>query len=350
MSRYEERLQQDLTRIREAVETVSQDVQTQLERAMHALMNGDKELAYQTILGDLPINRTVRRIDALCHAFIAQHLPGAGHLRAVSSVIRINIELERIGDYAASICRQAVCLSRPPDGTLVNELSLMSEQARTMLERAGNAFYLGNADAAREIMPVASQVSRSFDIAFDTLVSDETRPQYDLFCLLVICNMLDRVSDQAKNICEETVFAVTGETKAAKVYRVLFLDRSNSCQSQMAEAIARKSFPTSGEFTSAGSDPAAELDPGMVRFMEDHGIDLGDAHPHPIDHSAEVLDRQHVVVSLDGPAGTYLKPVPFHTVALEWQVDAPPDYEEIYRELAERIRELMLTLRGEEAR
>ena len=78
---------------------------------MHALLTRDRELAAEVILGDLPINREVRAIDALCHAFVARHLPSAGHLRFVSSVLRLNVELERIGDYAVTIAARR-CSSR----------------------------------------------------------------------------------------------------------------------------------------------------------------------------------------------------------------------------------------------
>ena len=57
----------------------------------------DNELAYLTVLGDNPINRNSRKLDSLCHAFIARHLPSAGHLRLMSSIVRVNVALERIG-------------------------------------------------------------------------------------------------------------------------------------------------------------------------------------------------------------------------------------------------------------
>ena len=57
----------------------------------------------------------------------------------------------------------------------------------------------------------------------------------DLFAMLVMFNRIGRVSDQAKNICEDTLFAVTGETKQPKVYKVLFVDAHNDCASQVAE-------------------------------------------------------------------------------------------------------------------
>ena len=98
MSHYEERLERDLTAVRKQVADMAVLVETAVRNAMHALQTGNHKLASATIIADHAINRTMRSIDDLCHKFIALHLPTAGHLRMLSSVIRANIELERIGD------------------------------------------------------------------------------------------------------------------------------------------------------------------------------------------------------------------------------------------------------------
>ena len=93
-------------------------VETSVRNAMHALHTGNNKLASTTILADHRINRSMRRIDASCHKFIALHLPSAGHLRLLSSVIRANIELERIGDYAVTISREVSQMSVKPPKSL----------------------------------------------------------------------------------------------------------------------------------------------------------------------------------------------------------------------------------------
>ena len=110
MRMYEQRLQEDLSRIRSEIRTMGDMAEELLTKAVHALLTGNSELANQTILGDHPINRQMRAIDRSCHGFIARHLPSAGHLRLVSAVIRLNIELERVGDYAVTISREALQL------------------------------------------------------------------------------------------------------------------------------------------------------------------------------------------------------------------------------------------------
>lgn len=359
MSHYEERLETDLKRIRERLSGVGSHVEAALKDAVHALLTGNGTLAYATVLGDHPINRDVRRLDKLCHGFIALHLPSAGHLRLISSVMRIGIALERIGDYAVTICRESVQLPRPPEGALAREVELMADESRQMLHQAMDAFNEGNADMAKATMAMADQVERTFATVFEGLVSEQGDwTVKDLFALLVVFHTLERVSDQAKNICEETVFAVSGETKAPKVYRILFLDEDDSCLAPMAEAIARKSFPHSGHYASAGRTAAGGVSGDTVAFLSQHGIDLSGFKPHTLEATPEELTEYHVIVSLKGPVKSYVGRVPFHTTALEWDVGEVPEengeatkkrLEEIYREIALQVRDLMETLRGEEA-
>ena len=229
MSHYEARLERDLEHIRTEITTIATRVQVALRDAVHALLSGNRAQAYDCIQGDLPINRAVRKLDKSCHGFIAVHLPSAGHLRWVSAVMRINTALERIGDYAVTICREAVQLPKSPDGTLAREMELMSKESSQMLEQAMHAFAEQNAEAAKATMIMADQVEREFDTVFEELTGGNGRwTKRDIYALLVIFHELERVSDQAKNICEETVFAVTGEGKAPKTYRVLVLDQDNA--------------------------------------------------------------------------------------------------------------------------
>ena len=359
MTHYEERLEKDLTRIREGVSAVAGQVEDALKSGVHALLTGNQKLANATVLGDAPINRAVRDIDRMCHAFIALHLPPAGHLRLISAVIRVAIELERIGDYAVTIGRESVQLSRPPEGIVARELERMAEDSRRMLQQAVAAFDANSAEQARATMGMADQVERSFDTVFDELTAEGSSwSTKELFGLFVVFNMLERVSDQAKNICEETVFAATGQTKKAKVYKILFVDEDNSCQSQMAEALVRKNYPNSGNYASAGRHAASAANPAMVDFLEQRGCKAKGA-PVLLDMTHEELAGYHVIVGLNQPVKSLVPEVPFHTAYLEWDVGPAPEdgqdaaentrrLEEMYRELSANLRNLIETLRGEQ--
>ena len=358
MSKYEARLESDLAHIREKLAHLGEAVESALKNASRALFTAEEELAYKVILGDFPINRASRELDKICHGFFAVHLPSAGHLRFISSVMRANLELERIGDYAVNICREAVQIGPPPEGILGQQMEVMAREVQDILGKAIAAFNGADPALARSEIEQASQVTRGFDAVFKNLVNAEGKIGVrELLCYLVIFNMFSRVADQAKNICEETVFAVTGQTKPPKSYRVLFLDEDNSTLGPMAEAIARNLFPESGEYKSAGRQAAAVMNPHLIRFMDECGAEFGSQSPQQLKADHELVDY-HVLISLQGAVKSYIESVPFHTIALEWEVgEAPvgPDlaatrdqFEVLYRTLALQVRGLMMSLCGGE--
>jgi protein-tyrosine-phosphatase len=177
-----------------------------------------------------------------------------------------------------------------------------------------------------------------------------SRPLNELFALLIVFHRLERVADQAKNICEETIFAATGETKPPKAFTILFVDRRNDRASQLAEAWARKSYPKSGVYMSAGWEPADRLSPDLLSFVEAHGLDFAGTRPKAIAALSTDLAEVDIIVSLEGDPRPGLGEIPFRTVALEWDVqgDSTP-LEEVARCIAAELRNLIELVRGEHA-
>lgn len=362
MTHYEERLEKDLGGIRSATAGIGHSVQQALKESVHALLTGDTERAYAVVLGDLPINRAVRANDRRCHAFVARHLPSAGHLRFVSSTLRLDIELERIGDYAVAIARETVQLSEAPTGRIARDIELIAERTHHVLGEALRSFLDSDAELARATKESAYEIEQIYEGVFNDLLAEgerRTRPLKDLFALLAAFNRIGRVADQAKNICEDTLFAVAGETKQPKVYKVLFVDAHNDCASQIAEAIGKKAFPLSGHYDSAAWDPADTISPMLLGFMERQGHALPGAVASSLATTRHQLKDYHVVVSINGDVREHLDTLPFATVFLGWEVgDCPTDLDapgaeqqlaDVYRELAARIEDLMVELRGEDA-
>jgi len=349
MSLYQSRLEADLETIERRIEAVAEQVRCGLQNAVRGLLTGNHALCYQVVLDDKPINRETRALDTLCHAFVATHFPAAGHLRFISSVLRLDIELERTGDYAVNIAREAVQLSEPPPEDIAADIKLLASQATGMFERAMVCWKERNAEQAKALMPNAYEVEKTYSRVFKDLLQERaSRPLKDLFALLDICKNLERVGGQSKNICEETVFTTTGETKEPKVYRILFVDEGNDSLSQLAEAFARKVFPESGAFASVGWKNASELNPEMVQLANAAGLDLGGAVPRSMDEEIGRLSRYHVIIGLTPGIRDHLAKVPFNTVLLEWDL-SEADLSEQLREVSASIRTLMETLRGEGA-
>ncbi|MEO6594646.1 MAG: PhoU domain-containing protein [Planctomycetota bacterium] len=352
MTHYEERLQKDLAWIKDLVGIVGLAITKAIDDAVTSVMKLDKDLAAATVIGDYTINRQTRELDRLCHAFVARHLPSAGHLRYVSAVMRLSIALERIGDYAATISRTVAQLSTQPPALVGRDVEMMSEHARRMLNDSLRSFQQRDVSLAQATLSAAAQFAQYFDRVFADLVKEgeaHSRPINDLFSLMATFNRLERVIHQAKNICEETSFVATGKTKGEKTFHILFVDAANNGPSQLAEHFTRKAFPQSGRYRSAGWSPAEEIDPAYQRFGPTVGMDLSKAWPTSLVALQDQLDEYQLIVGLARDTRERLVKVPFHTTVLAWDIDASAGPEAVYRELTPRVRELLEQLRGEQA-
>lgn len=358
MGRYEERLEADLETLRERVVALGTTLGKTLEDATEAFTAVDVPLASRTIIGDHAINREVRSIDALCHAFVARHVPSAGHLRFVSSVMRINVALERIGDYAVTISREAAQMKKAPPRQIVRDIEMMSQGGRLMLAQALKAFHERSLDLARGTKDLAAGMNRAFHTVFHDLLREcekDSREAEDLFGLHITLHRLRRVEAQAKNICEETIFILTGETKQPKTFAVLFVDERGDRLSPMAAAIARKAFPESGTYDSRGWQPADQLDPEVSEFLDLHNYDPPEGPPQRFDGSHEGLNAYKIVIGLQAGIAEHIEDLPFYTVLLEWDVLDGADATDaaalvdVQKRITSELCDLMEILRGEQA-
>ena len=357
MSHYEERLEHDLAEIRNRVRIIGSDVRDAVATSVRALLSQDDALASATILGDGAINRATRECDRMSHAFVVRHLPQARHLRFVSSVLRINVALERVGDYARTVARETVALSEPAPESIRADVEILCDKSIRMFERAVRAFVEADLELARETIRLDDEVEETFQRVFDDLLTAgdrHHRPMKDLFAFLTILNALERVSDQAKNVCEETVFTVAGETKDPKVYRILFMDRHGSVKAPMAASYARKAYPNSGHYDTGSWLPANEIEPRVMDFLDSKGAPPEDPTPRLFEADRDALSGYHVVVGLDEGAREQIEELPYHTVFVLWDLGPDNTANEdgltaMYRSVAEEVSRLMQALRGSDA-
>ena len=238
MSHFEQRLEADLKAIREWVWKLGESVEASIRSAKKILVLRDEELAYETVLGDHAINRDSRECDRMCHRFIARHLPGAGHLREMASTIRVNVALERIGDYAVTIAREGLQLKGPLPEQFAIEMDEVADESLHILGQSRQAFRDGNAELAIAMMKMSRQVQGKMDHIYDSLAAaDDELDGQTMLIIFVVFSLFKRVADQAKNICDQTVYAVRGVAKVPKIHKVLFLDQADSGAGQLAVAL-----------------------------------------------------------------------------------------------------------------
>ena len=353
MSHFEERLEADLTAIREWVWQMGDAVEHALLNAKKALLLRDTELAYATVLGDNPINRKSRACDRLCHTFIARHLPGAGHLREMAATIRVNVALERIGDYAVTICRESLQLRSDLPEKFVTQIDSLADESIQILHESRKAFHDGNAELARALMQMAKRVETKMDTIYDELFAEENGlDAKTALAIFVVFNLLKRVADQAKNICDQAFYAVRGVAKIPKIYHILFLARGGSNLGMLATAIGRKNFPTAATFDSATPGTAEKATPELREFLAETGLPDEQLGAEMLERLGHDLTGFDVIISLQGSVRDYIDEVPFHTTALNWEMpsaDSPADLSDSYRALRSQISDLIELLAGEEA-
>lgn len=356
---FEQSMQDDIARIGLKIKAMATLGERALRDCLRALQEGNRQLAYTVILRDQRIDEMERELDRLCLEFLIRQQPVGTPLRMAYSTIRINLELERIGDYAESIARQVLKLMAMNVAFPMNRFVEIADLSIPMLRDAVRAFVEQDQNLARSTMKVEEQVDELRSRINAELVEWREQnkiPLEALTPLMTIARRFERVSDQAKEICLEAIYATTGEYRrheGEEVYRVLFVDEDNGSRSIIAEHIARSLKRSGFEFSSAGVKPTS-VEPRTVAFMKDKGFDVSKHQPGGI-HD---LENFQIVVTFSKEIQKALPPAPRKTIYFEWQVDDPsgfggaPEqvraaYENAFKTLRAHITDLVEAVMGD---
>jgi phosphate transport system protein len=363
VSHFEETLQRDVDLIRDKVRDMAGLAESALYGCMTALAEKKRQLAYSVILRDQRIDELEKEIDRLCLEFIVRQQPVAGTLRFVYAVIKINSELERVGDYAESMARQSLALLEMETDVPIERVQEIAGKAIPMLHGAIEAFVSQEPDLAKKTMETEEVVDRlrhSLSSDLVGLIQQGRMPLEALSPLMNIVNRLERVADQAKSICQETLYMCTGEYlkhTGSEVFRLLFVGEHNSCRSQIAEALGTVLKQPKFVFSSAGLD-RQPVDPTTVLFLRDKGIDISRSSSKAVDQIPH-LDHYQIIVALSKSATRVFPPPPTKAVCLDWSIPDPSTvtgsaeevraaYEETFKFLKAHIRDLVEAILGDQ--
>src|SRR5438477_117081 len=362
-ARYEESLRHDSKMIRQKVLEMADLAERALKSSLQALVERNPQMAYSVILRDQYIDELEKEIDRLCLEFLVRQQPAGAHLRFAYAAIKINLELERIGDYAESIARQVLKISNLQPQPSYEKYVAIANLSIPMLQQAVQSFVDQNPDLARSTMHIEEEVDllrNGINAAIMQQHQLGKIPIEAVTPLLTVARRFERVSDQAKNICEEVLYMCTGEYakhKGTEVLRVLFVDIRNACRNQMAEAIANSLGKSEFVFSSAGLDPHP-LDPETVKFLAEKGLDISHHHSKSVSQIPN-FDHYQVIVALAHEAQRVFPPPPTKTVGLDWNVKDPsfiegtPEeiraaYEATFQYINRHIRDLVEAILGEQ--
>lgn len=189
-------------------------VEQQLGAAVEALIKMDSGEAGKIIALDREVNRMEMSIDDECSRILARRQPAASDLRLVLAVARVVTDLERIGDEASKIARQAITLSEEgasPSNFV--EIRRIGIHVSEMLRKSLDAFTRLDVDTAVEVVQRDDQVDKEYGSAMRSLVTfmiEDPRVITSVLNEMWALRSLERVGDHAANIAEHVIYLVRG--------------------------------------------------------------------------------------------------------------------------------------------
>ena len=206
------KFQQRLNDLKELLLAMAGLTEQAIQRATEAYSTRDVELCDQVMRSEPAINNLEREIDALAVDLLATEQPMAVDLRFILAVLRINKDLERVGDQAVSIARRAREMAAS-EAELPVDIPRIAELASTMVRRALHSFIEGDTTEAEAVLLLDDQVDELNRAAFHSLsTAIRQQPEHTdqaLNALLIVRN-LERIGDHATNIAEDVIFWVSG--------------------------------------------------------------------------------------------------------------------------------------------
>ena len=207
-------LQRDLGDLKKELLASGSLVEEALNHAIEALVNRSINLAEVVIEGDYQINQKENQIEEECLKILALHQPVAADLRFIISVLKVNNDLERIGDLAVNIAERAVYLSSHDPLKAAFNFPRMADGARKMVRKSLDALIGMDAKLARVVLTMDDEID-DLNREMYTTLQDLMRQSPEFIDRAVhtlsVSRYLERIADLATNIAEDVVFMVEGE-------------------------------------------------------------------------------------------------------------------------------------------
>ena len=184
-----------------------------LDDAVRAFLRRDSALAGRVVDGDQDLDHLEVELERLCLDTMARQQPMAGDLRFLAGALKINSDLERMGDLACNVAKSTWRLNADVDLAYGAQLTKLAEEVRRMIQGSMDALVTRDADLARQVWALDNRVDEMFghllDGCFELLRSDFARAR-DVTTCLAAARHVERIGDHAQNISEDVVFIVEG--------------------------------------------------------------------------------------------------------------------------------------------
>jgi phosphate transport system protein len=208
------RLQKELEKIKKRILSLGGMVEERVRMANRAIESRDRALANQIMKTDYEIDELEVEVEEECLKILALHQPVAVDLRFLVAVIKINNDLERIGDQAVNIAQRVENISKRPRMELSLDYEQMAEKAASMLRMSLDALVNLDLDLAFQVLTLDDDVDHMAREVYDC-IKEEIRKKPDaagyLINYLFISRHLERIGDHSTNIAEEVIYLIEGE-------------------------------------------------------------------------------------------------------------------------------------------
>ena len=208
------RLQRELDKVKKSILSLGAMVEERIRMSIKAIETWDAALAEEIIRRDYEIDELEVEVEEECLKILALHQPVAIDLRFLIATIKINSELERIGDEAVNIANRVTNISRRRKLDLSFDFSAMAEKAAAMLRLSLDALVNLDLDLAFKVLTLDDEVDRAHRAIYDRIKEVMSQnPDYVgyLINLYTTSRHLERVGDHSTNIAEEVIYLVEGE-------------------------------------------------------------------------------------------------------------------------------------------
>jgi len=206
-------LHADLEKLEKRLLYLAAQVEDSVRKAITALLERKQDLALDVIAGDKEIDEREVELEEDCLKLLALHQPVATDLRFIAAVLKIDNDLERIGDLAVSIAKRAAFLTTAPPFPVPHRMKDMMEQAVDMLRKSLDAFVGGDVQKANDVLEADDAIDKLHrEIGREVVAamkdsSESVEPGMQLFS---VSKALERIADHATNIAEDVVYMVDG--------------------------------------------------------------------------------------------------------------------------------------------
>ncbi len=205
--------QQQLLALKDKLLAMAALSQQSLEFSLEAYLTGDMGLCEHVREVEEAINAAEREVDNMAHDLLAKEQPMAIDLRFILSVIKINGDLERIGDQASNIAQRAEQQRELPQISLPIDIPDMGEKVRVMIRKAIQALLEADAELAASVLVMDDEVDdRNRMVQAELMEVMQQQPEISMQALnaIIISRNLERAADHATNIAEDVIFWVRG--------------------------------------------------------------------------------------------------------------------------------------------